>query len=385
VRRGQGIYRWRGKRGEYAKAIWQAFDPEKGKVRQFSKTFGPRNTPKGQTSYQAARAHRDDTLVSIRTGNYIPDSSITFGDYWTRFLEEARDLRPATRDLYERMARLYIFPAFEHSPIRSVTKRQISAWVHDLASKVNLPTLEAAFRTLRRVLSAAEDDEPPVILRNPARKVRLPKAEDDGNGMRTLSHDELRRVYEAIAPRYRALILLMGLCGLRVGEAIALTVADLNVLRRQVRVSKAATEVRGKVSVGPTKTRGSRRAIQLPNVVADALASHLATFPPGQDGLVFTAEGGGYIRRTNFRRRVWQPALQEAGIAEPWPRVHDLRHSAATLSLEAGVHPKIVQAMLGHSRIGTTLDRYSHVTDRLTEDAAGKLDAGFREASGEGR
>jgi integrase len=131
------------------------------------------------------------------------------------------------------------------------------------------------------------------------------------------------------------------------------------------------------VSVGPTKTKGSRRAIQLPQAVADALASHLAAFPVGPDGLVFTAEGGGCVRRTNFRRRVWVPALLEAGI-EPLPRVHDLRHSAATLALEAGVHPKIVQAMLGHSRIGTTLDRYSHVTDRLTEEAADRLDAGFR-------
>jgi integrase len=377
VRREQGIYRTRTARGEYAKAVWRGPD---GKQR--SKTFGPRNTPKGSTPYREAKAHRDKQLVAVRDGSYVADARVSFEDYWTRFVEESRNLRPATRDLYERMARLYVLPTFGATPIGSITKRQVEAWVHDLASKAGLPTVEAAFRVLRRVLSAAEDDEPPVMRKNPARKVRLPQAEDDGPAMRTLTYDELRRVAGAVPDRYRALVLLMGLCGLRIGEAIALTVADLNILRRQVSIGKAATEVRGNVTVGPTKTKGSRRAVQLPQAVADALAAHLAAFPAGPDGLVFTAEGGGFVRRTNFRRRVWVPALLEAGIPEPLPRVHDLRHSAATLALEAGVHPKIVQAMLGHSRIGTTLDRYSHVTDRLTEEAAGKLDAGFRSAVG---
>jgi integrase len=115
----------------------------------------------------------------------------------------------------------------------------------------------------------------------------------------------------------------------------------------------------------------------LPQVVVDALAAHLAAFPVGPDGLVFTAEGGGIIRRTNFRRRVWMPALRQAGVSQPRPRVYDLRHTAATLAMENGVHPKVVQAMLGHSRTGTTLDRYSHVTDGMTESAAAKMDAAF--------
>jgi integrase len=375
-RREQGIYRWRTSRGEYAKAIWRNPDGE-----QRSKTFGPRNTPKGQTPYQAAKAHRDEKVMAVRQHSYVEDSTVPFEDYWTRFLEESRNLRPATRDLYERMGRLYVLPAFGSTPIGAITKNMVQAWVHDLEGRAGLPTVEAAFRVLRRVLSAAEDDEPPLIRRNPARNVKLSKAED--GEMRTLGYDELRRLVGVLPDRYRALVLLMGLCGLRMGEAIALTVSDLNILRRQVSISKAATEVRGKVTVGPTKTKGSRRAIQLPNAVADALAAHLAAFPAGSDGLVFTAEGGGYVRRTNFRRRAWLPALEAAGIAEPLPRVHDLRHSAATLALEAGVHPKIVQAMLGHSRIGTTLDRYSHITDRLTEEAAGKLDAGFRATGSE--
>jgi integrase len=136
------------------------------------------------------------------------------------------------------------------------------------------------------------------------------------------------------------------------------------------------------VSIGPTKTQGSRRTVQLPKVVVEALAAHLAAFPPGSDRRVFTAEGGGTIRRSNFRRRVWLPALRNAGIAKPWPRLYDLRHTAATVAMENGVHPKVVPAMLGHSRIGTTLDRYSHITDRMTEDAADQVDAALREAEG---
>ncbi len=86
---------------------------------------------------------------------------------------------------------------------------------------------------------------------------------------------------------------------------------------------------------------------------------------------VFTSAGGAWIRKNNFRRRHFFPLLRRAGIRRV--RFHDLRHTAATLMLSEGVHPKVVQEALGHSQIGVTLDIYSHVLPGLQREAAGSL------------
>ena len=89
---------------------------------------------------------------------------------------------------------------------------------------------------------------------------------------------------------------------------------------------------------------------------------------PGQEALVFQSPESAPLRNTNFRRRVWQPALRDAGLTEL--RIHDLRHTAVALLIAQGAHPKAIQAHLGHSSIQVTLDRYGHLfpadIDRLT-------------------
>jgi integrase len=121
--------------------------------------------------------------------------------------------------------------------------------------------------------------------------------------------------------------------------------------------------------------------VPIPAIVAEALAEHLTRFPAGSDGLVFTAAGGGPLRRTNWRRRVWIPALRKTGIGAPLPRPHDLRHTAASLAIQAGAHPKSIQSMLGHSSITMTLDRYGHLFPSLADGLANTLDAQFRAAA----
>jgi integrase len=95
---------------------------------------------------------------------------------------------------------------------------------------------------------------------------------------------------------------------------------------------------------------------------------------PHPERLVFTDSEGGPIRKSNLLRRNYKPLLKQAGLP-PATRFHDLRHSAATLLLAQGVHPKIVQERLGHSTITLTLDTYSHVLEGMQREAATKLDA----------
>ncbi len=94
---------------------------------------------------------------------------------------------------------------------------------------------------------------------------------------------------------------------------------------------------------------------------------------------VFCDTKGGPIRKNNLIRRWFKPLLEKAGLPEI--RFHDLRHTAATLLLTLGVHPKVVQERLGHSQISVTLDTYSHVLPSLQKQAASKLDAMFRSGS----
>lgn len=137
--------------------------------------------------------------------------------------------------------------------------------------------------------------------------------------------------------------------------------------------------MRGKLWLDEPKTAKARRQIELPAVAVLALREHrkrqLAEGHWRTDGHVFTDTQGGPIRKSGLRRRSFEPLLKKAGL--PRIRFHDLRHTAATLALGEGVHPKIVQEMLGHSQIAITLDTYSHVLPSMQKEAAAKMDALF--------
>ena len=107
--------------------------------------------------------------------------------------------------------------------------------------------------------------------------------------------------------------------------------------------------------LGPPKTPASERTVPLPVVVVDSLAAHLAAFPVGPDGFVFTSEGGRPIRRTRFSEQVWRPAVAMAALPDS-THFHDLRHFYASLLIRHGESIKVVQARLGHASAAETLD-----------------------------
>lgn len=132
------------------------------------------------------------------------------------------------------------------------------------------------------------------------------------------------------------------------------------------------------------KTAKSKRSITLAAFAVDALRAHrvrqleerLAAGPLWTDhDLVFCTQLGTPIERQNLMRRSFWPTLDRAGL--PRIRFHDLRHTAATMLLAQGIHPKIVQERLGHSTIGVTMDVYSHVLPDMQREAAEKLDRLF--------
>ncbi len=168
----------------------------------------------------------------------------------------------------------------------------------------------------------------------------------------------------------------MRLCtGLRFGELAAIRSDRFDALRRTLRVEESLAEVRGEFIFKAPKSDAARRTVSLPSFIVEELAQHLAKYAD-DSGLVFGAPEGGPIRRTNFQRRAWLPAVR-ASVGEPFT-FHGLRHSHAALLIAQGEHPKVIQERLGHASIKTTLDTYGHLFDGMDEAAAQRLDEAWR-------
>jgi integrase len=198
----------------------------------------------------------------------------------------------------------------------------------------------------------------------------VPKIEREE--MRFLNSAEVARLADAIGPRYRALVLLGAYGGLRMGELAGLRRGRVDLLRGTVDVAEIVVEVHGQLDSGPPKTRAGRRAVGLPRAVVAELAAHMGPFGPA-DAHVFTAEKGGVLRTSNFRVKVWLPAVEAAGLAPLRP--HDLRHTAVALWIAAGANPNEVSVRAGHSSVSFTLDRYGHLFPGYDAELRDRLDA----------
>jgi integrase len=306
-----------------------------------------------------------------RSGNWRdPDAGkVGLGTLVDSFIASAIDLAPATVALYRTMARLYVAPSIGRQAVGTIRPQDLRDWTAALTKQaVGSQTIAVARRLVTRVLGQAVADG--IIPANPATFAPPPRT--NRKDLHVLSPGEVQAIAENIDPRNRAMVLVMAYCGLRFGEAAALRRGDVDMLRGRLTVARALAEVRGHITEGPTKT-GKVRTVTMPKMVVKALGEHMASQPdPEGSDLIFTAADGGYIRRTNWRRRVWTPALEAAGISGVRP--HDLRHFGAAVAIAAGAHPKAIQERLGHASITTTLNIYGALFPSLDEELAAKLD-----------
>jgi integrase len=200
---------------------------------------------------------------------------------------------------------------------------------------------------------------------------------------RVLSPEEARRLLDAArGDPLEALWVLALTTGVRQGELLGLKWSDIDLDGGRLHVRRTAYRLRGRgwVEAEP-KSQTARRSVALTPLAVDALRRHkarqraqrLRAGPLWEDrDLVFANAVGGYLEPQNLLRRAFWPLLQKAGLSRL--RFHDLRHSAATLLLAQGVHPKVVQELLGHSSISLTLDTYSHTVPDLQAEAAARLE-----------
>jgi integrase len=158
--------------------------------------------------------------------------------------------------------------------------------------------------------------------------------------------------------------------GLRWAEAIGLKTKHLNLLRRRIDVRETLSEVGGQFHIVPPKT-WEARTVAIPPFVADVLGDHIGHFTDaGSESLIFTTSGTP-LRASNFRRRAWYPAV--AQIGQEGLRIHDMRHTCASMLIAAGAHPGLVREHLGHSSIRVTMDVYGHLYEDTKDEIAQRL------------
>jgi integrase len=287
---------------------------------------------------------------------------VTLAAWLEAWWATAADLRPSTRARDRSYFDSLILPRFGTTPLAAIRQRDVQAWVADLSVRGFAPaTVVKAYQLLGRMMTAAVNAD--MLARSPCRAVRLPRLEREE--MRFLTPAEVARLADVIDPGYRALVLVGAYGGLRMGELAGLRRRRVDLLRGTVDVAEIVVEVRGRIYTGPPKTRAGRRTVGLPWVVMEELAEHLG--PVGDaDAYVFTADRGGVLRTSNFRTKVWLPAVRVAELAPLRP--HDLRHTAVALWIAAGANPKEVTVRAGHTSVAFTLDRYGHLFEGYDAD-----------------
>jgi integrase len=223
-----------------------------------------------------------------------------------------------------------------------------------------------------------------LVARNVASLVSVPHS--DPPEVRALTSDEARKLIEVARGHWLEPMLILALTtGLRRGELFALRWSDIDVSHGIMQIRRTANRYAGYGFVeNDPKTKRSRRNIILSDVALQALQDQRALRDKiktkagerwKEQDLVFPSRSGGFFDPDTLVKH-FHLLLDKAGL--PRIRFHDLRHSAATILLTMGVHPKVVQELLGHSTIAMTMDTYSHLLPSMQKDAAGKMNSVFR-------
>jgi integrase len=325
-----------------------------------------------------ARAFLEAVEVDKRRGAYADPAlgRTTFGEYAAAWLNTKADVSARTRINVEGRLRNHILPEFESVPLARIQPSDVRAFIASLTADGLAPsTVKGVYLTLAQVLRTAAVDG--YVARSPCIDVNLP-SDRSREEMLFLEPGQVDALADAIDDRYRALVYLAAYGGLRAGELAALKVNRVNLLARTVEVVESASEVRGRLSIGPTKT-GRVRTIAMPRFLADMLGEHVGRYPSA-DGFVFTAAKGGPLRWRNFYDRHFRPAVRRAGLPRGF-RAHSLRHTCAALLIANGRHMEEVKDHLGHSSIRVTSDRYGHLFPRARQELADGLDETYRNAA----
>jgi integrase len=333
----------------------------------------------GRTRQEAAE--KLTRAIADRDGGLTFDAgTLTVTEYLDRWLTDAVQdtVRQRTYERYEQIARVHIKPALGRLKLKSLTTTHVRGLYREKLDAGLAPrTVQYIHTTLHKALKDAVADG--LIPRNVAKGIKAPRPRKQE--INALAADQAHGFLSAArGDRFEALYVVALHCGLREGELLGLRWEDVDLAAGTLSVRRTLSQARiGHMFEAPKN--GNGRNVRLTSGAVEALKRHRA----GQNGeqirmgslwqdhgLVFPSQQGTTMNASNLTARSFKSLLKRAGL--PDIRLHDLRHTCATLLLSEGVHPKFVQELLGHANISITLDTYSHVLPSMGDQTVAAME-----------
>jgi integrase len=321
---------------------------------------------------------RNEAMSKWASGMAFDASRTTMGEFLTRWIEESvrNSVKPITYENYSMLTRHHLIPALERYKLEDLTPDHIRKFSSTkLNAGLATRTVQLLLALLRKALQQAVDDG--LVPRNVAQNVKVHQVRKDE--VRHLNVEEAKKLlYSARGDRLEALYVLAIHTGLRQGELLGLKWEDVDFEARTLSVKRTLSSAKDGPRFTIPKTKKSRRNVSLTGDAIEALERHRAMQDEERSmaggswedlDLVFRSTTGTPIERHNLVARSFKPLLDKASLPRTF-RFHDLRHTAASLLFVEGVHPKVVQELLGHSTVAITLDVYSHMVPGMSAQAA---------------
>jgi integrase len=350
--------------GSWMAQVSIGFDPDTGKPKRLTKYFKTR---------QEAAAWLAEVQTARRTGQFVEPDKITVGEWVLRYLQTyvKPKVQPTSYANYKIVAEKHIIPALGSIPLQKLRLHAVQEFYNKAAERLSPWRIARIHHVLNGALKQAVRER--LIPTNPAEYTTRPPIKR--KEMTVLSGEEVNRYLEAAkGHRLYAAFLLELSTGLRRGELLALKWEDVNFTEGTLTVKRSlsrvlyADEGYSRLEFTETKTEAGKRTIPLLPEVVQELKRHKARqneerlfFGAAYEdyGLVFCTENGKPVDPRNFYR-LHTIILKRAGLKHV--RLHDLRHTFATLLLQAGENPENLRDLLGHTKTSTTLDLYCHST-----------------------
>ena len=334
----------------------------------------------GDTQSEANKKRRqaelEDEKGMLATG---PDMLLsTYLETWLETVKKPPIVRLSTYDKYKWYLKKYINPALGSIRLRILSPQHIQSFYVQM---MNEGLSSGTVKNLHIVLHSAMENAMKwnLVSRNVVELVTRPS--NTAHEAQVLTIEQARKLIETAKDHKMWALLVMALAtGMRRGELLALRWEDVDFQGGKLFVRRAVSKLNGRGYVEhEPKTKKGRRIIVLPSSVVEVLREHQEHVEQSKQkagknwlplGLVFPNTRGNFIELAKLWHML-DGLVKQAGL--PHMRFHDLRHSAATIMLAMGIHPKVVQEILGHSSIAITMDLYSHVLPSVQQEAAGKV------------
>lgn len=327
----------------------------------------------------------EHVTIAKATNSYIDPQggSRRFGELYKQWIAIKKPFwKPSQLESTEASYRTHVQAKWENRRIGEISQAELQEWVSDLTSRRSASVVLRAKGIVNGVLKRAVKDR--LIAENPCEGLELPRKPKRKERRVYLTIPQLvafadeclNAIY--IGDERRALVLLLGFCGLRWGEASDLRKEDVDVGERSLRIRSSIVWIKGKPVEGTPKSY-EMRTLYMPLIVAEALAPILKRKKRGER--VFSDPSGHPLHPQSAsavrgNRTWWPSALKRLGWdTDDWPSPHDLRHTAASIAVHAGANVKGLQRMLGHASASMTLDVYADLFDSDLLDVTRMVDA----------